>query len=69
MYQSRVPLDMKQNREAVTRGRKDGDFQISRGRIGVLANLYSQRAKMARKSIEANINTISYGVDHPTAGA
>jgi hypothetical protein len=50
---------MKQNREAVTRGRNDGDFQISRGRMGVLANLYSQRAKMARSRTEAKIRKIS----------
>ena len=59
MYQSRVPLDMKQRREAATKGRKEGARQISRGRMGVLVNFASQRAKMARRRMEVIIRIIS----------
>jgi hypothetical protein len=42
---------------------------MSRGRMRVATYLYSHSAKIASSRMEEIIKTISYGVDHPTAGA
>lgn len=59
MYQRSVPLDMKHKSTAKTSGRKEGAFQISRGRKGVFANLYSQSTKTRRRKMDVKIRTIS----------
>ena len=54
---------------AVIIGRKDGAFQMSKGRIGSFAYLPSQIKKAARCKMETTRRMYSYGSFHPTAGA
>jgi hypothetical protein len=42
---------------------------MSSGIIGWRANFRSQIPKSTKRKIETRSNTISYSVDHPTAGA
>ncbi len=69
VYHKKIPMLMKEKKIRISINPKEGDFQISKGKMGEPAILASQKMKTTRWTMDTIRREYVYGSDHPTAGA